>query len=202
MMSPADLSQYWRERILRHPASWPKIAQSGLALLCFFIPLLISWQTHLANSLATLQQTRQQELQQQTLYQKKWPQAAPLSALQARKKILAQRLEQRQQQLFDNNDSGNLIGTVATLAAHCHLALEHARPGTSIRRTSHTVVPLHLRLRGGYHDIGCFAAAIAASSRPLTLADLQLSRTTDDQPQLSLEAALLTYHLHTSELQP
>jgi type IV pilus assembly protein PilO len=202
MMNLSDISQQWRKRMQQHPASWPKSAQWSLFLLCFVMPLLIAWQAYLASSLATLQKHRQHEQRQQELYQQKWPQAALLPALQEQKKRLMQHLEQRQQQLFDNDDSSSLIGEVSSLAADCHLALEHARPGTPDRQSSHTVLPLHLRLRGGYHAMGCLAAAMAASSRALTLADLQLSRSAEEQFQLALEATLLTYRQHPSEQQP
>jgi len=71
------------------------------------------------------------------------------------------------------------------------------------------VLPLQLRLLGRYHDIGRFAATLAAGPRTRILSNLQLSSGADDRADgradselLRLEASVLSYRRRPSEPTP
>jgi type IV pilus assembly protein PilO len=181
------------QSLQRHPSTWPRLPQYALCLLLFAIPLLIGWQTYLKETLATHQRQALEEQQQKHRYLQKIQQASALAQWQIRREILSQRIQQRQQQLFNHGDVHLLLGEVAALATRHQLILAHAKPAPAIMQTHYQAQPLQIGLRGSYDDIGRFAAALAATAQPLFLADLQLSADTHERDQLRLEASVRSY---------
>jgi type IV pilus assembly protein PilO len=192
-MNSSHPLQRWRMLIERHPGNWPRLLQYALCLLLFGIPLLTGWQISLKQTQAQHRQRAQEEQQQKQRYLQKLQQVSTLSQWQTQRAMLQQRILQHQQELFDHGDFQLLLGEVATLANRHQLLLAHAKPAPLATQKQIQARALQISLRGGYHDIGRFAAALATTARPLFLGDLQLRADTNEHELLQLDASIRSY---------
>ena len=192
----------WLASIKRPPTSWPRLPRYGLILMMVLLPLLTGWFVYLAPGTAALQRAQQEEQQQKILYQQKLRQTSSLPQFQNRLQLISQLIEQSQQQLIDTTDLNIILGELATIAAGHQLRLELAKPAPPIAQQYLIARPLQLRLLGHYHDLGKFAAAVAASAHPLLLKELQISPESKGSDLLRMEATVFVHRQTEPEQRP
>ena len=73
------------------------------------------------------------------------------------------------------------------------LQFELFRPGQVSVQEYYAELPIAVRVTGGYHDIGLFAADIANLSRIVTLNNLSLSPTRDREGVLTMDGTAKTF---------
>lgn len=182
-----------RELIQRHPASWHWLPRTSLNAIVFLLMLVMGWYFLLHPAQQAIDDQQRDEAQLKLDYLSKLQQTSDLALLRAKQEELRQHIGWHHQQFSDHDDPGLLLGEIAAIATQYQLTLEMARPVGAIKTPYYQLLPLQLRLLGRYHDIGHFAAALAASPRLFVLGKLQLSSTDDTKDLLQLETSILSF---------
>ena len=184
-------------RSMRHPGNLAGFHQLLICVAAFAVVMLAGWQHYLQPDLQRLQAREQEERTLKSTYEAKISAAASLPLLQSRLQQAAETLQIQLRQLAAPGDRGSLLQDIAAAAQAHHLLFESARPGKTDTLADYSVYAAGLRLSGNYHDLGRFAAAVAAMQHIIVLSDLQLSKA--DHNSVVMEAIVLSYHRHATD---
>ncbi len=106
-------------------------------------------------------------------------------------------------QLPDKSQMDGLLTDINQAGLGRGLEFELFKPGQETTADFYAEMPIQIKIKGSYHDVGAFATDISKLSRIVTLNDMAISplnRDSKDSP-LILEAVAKTYrYLDSSEL--
>ena len=106
-------------------------------------------------------------------------------------------------QLPDKSQMDGLLTDINQAGLGRGLEFELFRPGQETVAEFYAEMPIQIKIRGSYHDIGAFATDVSKLSRIVTLNDLSIAPVSKDAKDtvLSMEATAKTYrYLDSSEL--
>ena len=106
-------------------------------------------------------------------------------------------------QLPDKSQMDGLLTDINQAGLGRGLEFELFRPGQETVADFYAEMPIQIKIRGSYHDIGAFATDVSKLSRIVTLNDLSIAPVSKDAKDtvLSMEATAKTYrYLDSSEL--
>ncbi|NML13454.1 type IV pilus inner membrane component PilO [Azohydromonas caseinilytica] len=160
---------------LREPGLWPPLPRWSL---CALVALGVGWPAWLglnASAEADLEAARGREpvLRQQILH--KLAQAQALAPLQRRRQELETRVVALEEQLLLAGAPEELLPALHRAARQRGLQVELIRPEPAQARAQGLERSIGLRLSGRYHDLGAFAADVAALEPAVTLHELRLT---------------------------
>jgi type IV pilus assembly protein PilO len=81
------------------------------------------------------------------------------------------------------------------------LQFELFRPGQVVLSDYYAELPIEVKVTGTYHDVGLFAADIAALSRIVTLNNISLTPSKDKEGVLTMECVAKTFRYLDKEEQ-
>lgn len=175
----------------RDPAAWP--AAPRLALLAMLAILIVAaaWFAMIRGVLEQLDAEQVEEARLKQDFQHKLPKAVHLAGLRKQKEEVLQQVTQLERQLPGRSEMDALLSDInqAGLARGLHFDL--FRPGQASARAYYAELPIALKVSGRYHDIGAFAADVAALARIVTLHQLVITPGRDGM--LVMEATVKTY---------
>lgn len=197
-MTPASFFQQWQDLHRRSPATWPGHAQATLLMFVMLAILFAGWHLHLQPAIK-LQQNNTRTVQQLTAsYADKYRQAATLTSLQKQEQSMSAHLAHLERQLSVEEEIATALDDIGEAAQQHHLHLDLARPGSPDNTTGLTRRPIVVHLAGNYHDIGRFAADLAAMPRLLVLSNMRLIA--GDRPGMTiLDADILAFFRQLSD---
>ena len=178
-----------RELDLHEVASWPWLLKALCSALAAALALLVAYVVALSGQRAELVAAERGEQGLQGQFVAKQPLAAALAnARRAREQAEAD-LVALLRRLPDRTEVPGLIDDISVAAAANDLAIDRielaqerasgvsqdARDGT----TPYVELPIAIVVRGGYHQLGAFAAAIGALERLVTLHDFAIAASAD-----------------------
>ncbi|WP_192035410.1 type 4a pilus biogenesis protein PilO [Halomonas sp. YLGW01] len=165
----------WRELDIKEAGGWPWSLQFGCFLLALGLAFAgMNWYLA-APKLESLEEARQQE---QTLlrdYRSKAAGAARLPPLIDQAEALESRLEGLLKLLPDGAEIPSLVDDISKAALDNQLAIDAIRLRAPINQEHYTERPFDIRVRGDYHRIASFLAAVAALPRIVTQHDFTLA---------------------------
>ena len=106
-------------------------------------------------------------------------------------------------QLPDKSQMDGLLTDINQAGLGRGLEFELFKPGQETVAEFYAEMPIQIKIKGNYNDIGAFATDISKLSRIVTLNDLNIAPITKDSKdsQLALEAVAKTYrYLDSSEI--
>ena len=106
-------------------------------------------------------------------------------------------------QLPDKSQMDGLLTDINQAGLGRGLEFELFKPGQETVADFYAEMPIQIKIKGNYNDIGAFATDISKLSRIVTLNDLNIAPMTKDSKdsQLALEAVAKTYrYLDSSEI--
>ena len=106
-------------------------------------------------------------------------------------------------QLPDKSQMDGLLTDINQAGLGRGLEFELFKPGQETVADFYAEMPIQIKIKGNYHDIGAFAADVSKLSRIVTLNDLSILPANKDAKEsvLLMEAVAKTYrYLDTSEL--
>ena len=106
-------------------------------------------------------------------------------------------------QLPDKSQMDGLLTDINQAGLGRGLEFELFKPGQETVADFYAEMPIQIKIKGNYNDIGAFATDISKLSRIVTLNDLNIAPITKDSKdsQLALEAVAKTYrYLDSSEI--
>ncbi len=106
-------------------------------------------------------------------------------------------------QLPDKSQMDGLLTDINQAGLGRGLEFELFKPGQETVADFYAEMPIQIKIKGNYHDVGAFATDISKLSRIVTLNDMNIVPVTKDSKDslLALEATAKTYrYLDTSEI--
>ena len=195
----ADLSAQFEGLQGRHPGLWPLaprlLCAAGVMVAVLGLGYFFYWsgqfeeQDNLAAEETTLRDA----------YKLKMAQAINLDALEAQQQQVNRYVERLEKQLPSKADMDALLSDINQAGIGRGLQFELFKPGSVVVKDYYAELPIDIKVTGGYHEIGEFAADMAKMSRIVTLNNLALG--TEKEGTLSLEAVAKTFrYLDQEEL--
>lgn len=195
----ADLSAQFEGLQGRHPGQWPLaprlLCAAGVMAAVLGLGYFFYWsgQFEQQDSLAA------EETTLRDAYRLKMGQAINLDALEAQQQQVNRYVERLEKQLPSKADMDALLSDINQAGIGRGLQFELFKPGSVVVKDYYAELPIDIKVTGGYHEIGEFAADMAKMSRIVTLNNLSLG--TEKEGTLSLEAVAKTFrYLDQDEL--
>lgn len=175
------------------PSQWPALPKNLLYILvCVAViaGLWFAWLKSVDQELLA-EQAREQTLRED--YRKKLVQAVNLDALKKQLEQVQQYVAQLEKQLPSKAEMDALLSDINQAGLGRSLQFELFRPGQVSVKEYYAELPITVKVTGGYHDIGLFAADIANLSRIVTLNNLSISPVKDRDGFLTLDGVAKTF---------
>ena len=176
------------------PGQWPLLPRLTVWALVAVIVIVVGWFLWLSDQANDLQAARDKEPTLKSEYRTKLAQAINLDALKKQKEEVQTYVTQLEKQLPGKAEMDALLTDINQAGVGRGLVIEQFIPGQTETKEYYAELPIAIRVTGRFHDIGAFAADIAALSRIVTLHNLSISP--DAKPgsgSLSMEATARTY---------
>ena len=173
--------------------AWPAPLKAACFALAVLLALLVGYALVLSDQRAELAADARHEQALRGELAAKQPQAAALATLVAELEQASAALTTMLQRLPARTEVPGLIEDISR-AAHANglrvdgIELAEERPDGL-----YSELPIAIVVRGGYHQLGAFAAGIAALPRLVTLHDFELATNDGDDLILSITAKTYRY---------
>jgi type IV pilus assembly protein PilO len=137
---------------------------------------------------------QQEELNLKATFEERQRRAANFDAYRAQLAEIERSFGAMLRQLPGRTEVDDLLVDISQTGLGAGLREELFRPAGEVRRDFYAELPIQIRLRGSYHELGEFVSGIAALPRIVTLHDIRISRGSDDVfDELVLDVTAKTY---------
>ena len=175
------------------PGQWPLLPRLAVWAFIAVIVIVIGWFMWLSDQANDLQASRDKEPTLKAEYRNKLAQAINLDALKKQKEEVQTYVTQLEKQLPGKADMDALLTDINQAGIGRGLVIDQFIPGQTETKEYYAELPIAIRVSGRFHDIGAFAADIAALSRIVTLHNLSINPATGGGGTLSMDATARTY---------
>jgi len=184
---------------LQQAVSWPRSVRLACAALLAVLTLALAWWAQLSGLLSRLQAAQAQESELRAADGQAQARAGQLPQLRARRQAAAAELATLEQQLPRQQEMASLLSDINQAGLARGLQFELFKPGAPEPQAHYVAMPIAIRVRGGYHAIGAFAADLARLPRIVTVQAVVLNGSKDGPP--TLDAVLRAYRLPDAQEQ-
>ena len=176
------------------PGQWPLLPRLTVWILVAVAVVVAGWFVELSSQADDLQAARDKEPSLKNEYKAKLAQAINLDALKKQKEEVQTYVTQLEKQLPGKAEMDALLTDINQAGVGRGLVIDQFIPGQTETKEYYAELPIAIRVTGRFHDIGAFAADIAALSRIVTLHNLSISPDAKSAGGgLSMEALARTY---------
>ena len=176
------------------PGQWPLLPRLTVWTGVTIIVVVAAWFIGLSSQADDLQAARDKEPTLKAEYKTKLAQAINLDALKKQKAEVQTYVTQLEKQLPGKAEMDALLTDINQAGVGRGLVIDQFIPGQTETKEYYAELPIAIRVTGRFHDIGAFAADIAALSRIVTLHNLSISPDPKSAGGgLSMEALARTY---------
>jgi type IV pilus assembly protein PilO len=187
------LSQF-RDLNPNQPGQWPLLPRLTVWLVVVILVVVVGWFVELSSQADDLESARNKEPSLKAEYKTKLAQAINLDALKKQKEEVQTYVTQLEKQLPGKAEMDALLTDINQAGVGRGLVIDQFIPGQTETKEYYAELPIAIRVSGRFHDIGAFAADIAALSRIVTLHNLSISPDSKSAGGgLSMEALARTY---------
>lgn len=174
------------------PGSWPLIPKISVLVGLFVAIVAAGWWFVWNDQLADLEtkEKEEQTLKQQYLDKKR--QAVNLDLYVQQLAEIDRSFGALLKQLPDKSEIEALLIEINQAGLGRGLQFELFKPGQELIKDFYAELPITVKINGGYHDFGAFAADIAKLPRIVTLNNISITPVKDGG-QLSLDATTKTF---------
>jgi type IV pilus assembly protein PilO len=128
-------------------------------------------------------------------------QAINLDVLNSQLEQVQKYVETLERQLPNKSEMDALLSDINQAGLGRSLQFELFRPGQVVLSDYYAELPIEVKVTGTYHDVGLFAADIAALSRIVTLNNISLTPSKDKEGVLTMECVAKTFRYLDKEEQ-
>ena len=175
------------------PGQWPLLPRLAVWAVVMIAVVVIGWFVELSSQADDLQAARDKEPALKAEYKTKLAQAINLDALKKQKEEVQTYVTQLEKQLPGKAEMDALLTDINQAGVGRGLVIDQFIPGQTETKEYYAELPIAIRVSGRFHDIGAFAADIAALSRIVTLHNLTISPDQKSAGSLSMEGTARTY---------
>lgn len=181
------------------PMSVKLVLLGALSLTLIALGYFLLWSPEIDE--LELAKAKEQELRQTFLAKK--AQAVKIEAYKQQMIDIEKTFGALLKQLPDRSQMDGLLTDINQAGLGRGLEFELFKPGQEVIADFYAEMPIQIKIKGGYHDIGAFATDISKLSRIVTLNDISIVPANKDQKDsmLVMEAVAKTYrYLDSSEV--
>ena len=175
------------------PSLWPALPRYALLAAVAVFVVVVLWFVWLAPTATALTDARAKEVQLREDYRVKLGRAINLDVLKRQLEQVQKYVETLEKQLPNKSEMDALLSDINQAGLGRSLQLELFRPGQVVLSDYYAELPIEVRVTGNYHDVGQFAADIAALSRIVTLNNIALTPAKDKDGVLTMECIAKTF---------
>ncbi len=183
------------------PSLWPALPRYALLAGVMVFVMVVLWFVWLSPTATALMDARAKEDQLREDYRVKLGRAINLDVLKRQLEQVQKYVETLEKQLPNKAEMDALLSDINQAGLGRSLQFELFRPGQVRLSDYYAELPIEVRVTGSYHDIGQFAADIAALSRIVTLNNISLTPAKDKDGILSMECVAKTFRYLDAEEQ-
>lgn len=154
-------------------------------------------------SLEELDQAKVKETELRQVFLDKERQAVNLDAYKQQMVDIEKTFGALLRQLPDKSQMDGLLTDINQAGLERGLEFELFKPGQEVQADFYAEMPIAIKVRGGYHNLGLFAADVSKLSRIVTLNDISITSGSKDSKdgELVMEAVAKTYrYLDSNEV--
>jgi len=175
------------------PGQWPLLPRLAVWAVVAILVVVVAWFVELSSQADDLQAARDKEPALKAEYKTKLAQAINLDALKKQKEEVQTYVTQLEKQLPGKAEMDALLTDINQAGVGRGLVIDQFIPGQTETKEYYAELPIAIRVTGRFHDIGAFAADIAALSRIVTLHNLSITPDQKAGGNLSMEGTARTY---------
>lgn len=185
------LAEDFRSLDPKDVGNWPFVPKVVILAGLFVALLAAGWWFDWNGQLEQLDAKAQEEVRLKEDYLNKKKQAVNLDEHRKQLAEIDKSFGALLKQLPNKSEMEALLIDINQSGLGRGLQFELFKPGTEAAKDFYAELPITVGIIGTYHDLGAFAADIAKLSRIVSLADVSLTVTKDQQ--LKLDGTALTY---------
>ena len=181
----------------------PMPVKMVLLSVLFLILLGLGYWFLWSDQLAAIDQAKAKEQDLRKVFLDKKAQAIKVDAYKQQMLDIEKTFGALLKQLPDKSQMDGLLTDINQAGLGRGLEFDLFKPGQETVADFYAEMPIQIKIRGNYHDIGAFATDISKLSRIVTLNDMSIAPMAKDSKDsmLSLDATAKTYrYLDASEL--
>ena len=180
--------------------SWPILPKMVALLVLLVAVIFAGYWFDWRNQVEELDASRQKEQQLRTSFLGKQKQAVNLDAYREQLATIEQEFGEMLKQLPNRSEMEGLLTDINQAGLGRGLQFVLFKPAQSESRSEfYAELPISIKLKGNYHDMGAFASDVSQLPRIVTLSDISLK--TEKGGGLEMDATARTYrYLDDSEI--
>ncbi len=157
------------------PGRWPAAVRLGVAITLFGLAAAGGYYFFVWKSQhPLLVEARAKEVELLGTLESKSRKAANLQAYKDQLAEMQKSFGAMLRQLPDKTEVPNLLVDISQTGLAAGLQEQLFQPSGEVRKDFYAELPIKIRLAGGYHEMGTFAAGVAALPRIVTLHDIEI----------------------------
>lgn len=177
---------------LKDIASAPMPVRLVVVVVIFLLITALGWYLIWADGLSRLEASGQEEHNLKESYTAKKTQAYHYETYKRRLSEIERSLGSMLRQLPNRSEMDALLTDINQVGVGRGLDFDLFRPGTEVPADFYATLPVSIKVKGSYHDIGNFVSDLAKLPRIVTLHDVSLLPE-KDKDVLNMEARAQTY---------
>lgn len=186
-----DILAQFRGLTLEQVGSWPIAPKVAVWVGVIAVALVAGWFLVWSGQVEHLDQLRADEVKLREEYRSKLQQAINLDELKRQREQVSQYVLTLEKQLPSKSEMDALLSDINQAGVGRGLDFELFKPGQLAVKEYYAELPISIKVAGKYHDLGAFAADIAALPRIVTLNNVMIAP--GKAGSLSMDATAKTY---------
>jgi type IV pilus assembly protein PilO len=179
---------------MNDPGRWPlPFRIAAVALVFVGVAALGSYMYVIKKEIPLLERAQLEEEELRATFEQKQTRAANFDAYRAQLAEIERSFGAMLRQLPGKTEVPSLLVDISQTALGAGLEEDLWEQSNEVQREFYAELPIKIRYKGSYHELGQFASGIAALPRIVTLHDITIAPTNGDYSKLTLEATAKTY---------
>lgn len=180
---------------VNEPGRWPLPFRVAAVVLVFVAVSAFGIYMYVVKTdMPALEAAQEEELNLRATFEERQRRAANFDAYRVQLAEIEERFGTMLMQLPGRTEVDDLLVDISQTGLGAGLEEELFRPMSEIRQDFYAELPIQIRLKGSYHELGDFVSGIAALPRIVTLHDIRItSDNAEIFDELTLDVTAKTY---------
>jgi type IV pilus assembly protein PilO len=157
-----------------NPGVWPLPIQLGLVGILIIVLIYAGYHFDISKQREELGTVEAKEFEQKETFERKQKKTANLKPLREQMKEMEQSFGDMLRQLPDKTEVAGLLVDISQTGLAAGLEFELFQPRSEVPTEFYAELPISIRVKGTYHQLGEFVSGIAALPRIVTTHNLKI----------------------------
>ena len=178
-MKLAELKEQLQNLDIKDVGNWPAVIKGGAIVILCLIVLGVGFWFDTRNQLTDLEQDRKKEDALKADFVEKQHKAANLAIYKQQMEEMKRSFGTMLRQLPSKTEIAELLVDISQTGLSNGLEFELFKPETEAPADFYAVLPIKIKVTGGYHEFGKFVSDVAVLPRIVTLHDIIITPSKD-----------------------